>query len=70
MFWDTLRNVAAHYDVTGVEVDTAVVCVDERHQWKPWTNGWQSAAISSSIYMLGAPFRALSGKSRRNHAAH
>ena len=66
MFWDTtLRNVAAHLDVTDVEVDTAVVCVDKKRQWRRWTNIWQSAAIRSSIYMMGAPFRALNGKNRR-----
>jgi len=66
MFWDTtLHNVAAHYDVTGVDVDTAVVCVDKRRQWKRWTNVWHSAAIRSTIYMLNAPFRALGGMFRR-----
>ncbi|MET0998587.1 MAG: hypothetical protein ABWX73_07735 [Marmoricola sp.] len=59
-FWDTtLHNVAAHFDVTGVEVDTAVVCVDKRRQWRRWTNVWQSAAIRSTLYTLNAPFRAL-----------
>jgi len=60
VFWETtLHNVAAHFDVTGVEVDTAVVCVDKGRQWKRWTNVWHSAAIRSTIYMLNAPFRAL-----------
>jgi hypothetical protein len=59
-FWNTtLRNVAAHYGVDDVEVDTATVCVDKRRQWKRWTNVFKSAAIGSTLYMMGAPFRAL-----------
>jgi len=70
MFWDTtLRNVAAHYEVTDADVETAVVCVDKQRQWKRWTNVWHSAAIRSTIYMMNAPFRALAGMFRRPRAS-
>ena len=69
MFWNTtLRNVAASYDVTDCEVDTAVVCVDKNRQWKRWTNVWHSAAIRSTLYTMNAPFRALAGMFRRSRA--
>ena len=68
-FWDTtLRNVAAHYGVSEPEVDTAVVCVDKKRQWKRWTNVWHSAAIRSTLYTMNAPFRALAGALRRSRA--
>ncbi len=69
MFWDTtLRNVAAHFEVTDPEVNTAVVCVDKKRQWKRWTNVWHSAAIRSTVYMMNAPFRALAGMFHRKRA--
>jgi len=65
-FWNiTLANVAAYYDVTDAAVDTAVVCVDKKRQWKRWTNVWHSSAIRSTLYTLNAPFRALAGAFRR-----
>ena len=67
--WDTtLRNVAAYYEVTDPEVETSVVCVDKRRQWRRWTNVWHSAAIRSTIYTMNAPFRALAGWFRRSRA--
>jgi len=70
MFWDeTLRNVAAHFDTADAEVETAVVCVDKKRQWKRWTNIWHSAAIRSTIYMLNAPFRCMAGMFRRPRAS-
>jgi hypothetical protein len=56
-FWQhTLTAVAEHFGHTG-DVDTAVVCVDRKRQWRRWRNVWQSSAIRSSIYMMGAPGR-------------
>jgi hypothetical protein len=56
-FWQhTLTAVAEHFGHTG-DVDTAVVCVDHKRQWRRWRNVWQSSAIRSSIYMMGAPGR-------------
>jgi len=66
-FWDTtLRNLAAHFDVSDAEVDTAVVCVDERRQWSRWTNVWHSSAIRSTLFLLSTPFRALARVFRRD----
>jgi hypothetical protein len=59
VFWEqTLTAVANHFGHEG-DVDTGVVCVDQRRQWGRWRNIWQSSAIRSTIYMLGAPGRAI-----------
>ena len=69
-FWDaTLRSLAAHFDVADAQVDTAVVCVDERRQWRRWTNVWHSSVIRSTLYLLSTPFRALARVFRRNRGA-
>lgn len=58
VFWDqTLTALAAHYG-HDTEVDTKVVCVDKKRQWSRWTNVWHSSAIRSTLFMMGAPFRA------------
>jgi hypothetical protein len=58
-FWQhTLTQVARHFD-HDAEVDTKVVCVDKKRQWSRWRNVWQSSAIRSSLYTLGAPKRAV-----------
>ena len=55
-FWQqTLRNVAASFEVHDAVVETRVVCVDPKRQWSRWTNVRHSAAIRSSVWMLGAP---------------
>jgi hypothetical protein len=57
-FWEhTLTSLAAHFGVDG-EVDTQVVCVDKKRQWHNARNIKYNAAIRSSFYSLGAPFRA------------
>ena len=59
-FWcETLSNLARHFEVEDPEVDTAVVCVDKKRQWRRWTNVWHSSAIRSALYMLNAPFRGM-----------
>ena len=66
VFWEeTLTNVAKHFGHEG-EVDTAVVCVDQKRQWRRWRNIWQSSAIRSTFYMLGAPGRAIKRGLTRN----
>jgi hypothetical protein len=66
VFWQaTLTNVAKHFGYEG-EVDTVVVCVDQKRQWRRWSNIWQSSAIPSTIYMLGAPGRALKRAFKRS----
>ncbi len=58
-FWQqTLTAVSQHFGHEA-EIDTRVVCVDSRRQWGRWRNVWQSSAIRSSIYMFGAPARAM-----------
>jgi hypothetical protein len=58
-FWNqTLASLAAHFD-HDCEVDTKVVCVDKKRQWSKWRNIWHSSAIRSTLYMVGAPGRAL-----------
>ena len=64
VFWQrTLTAVSQHFGHEA-QVDTRVVCVDSRRQWRRWRNVWQSSAIRSSIYMFGAPGRALRRGSR------
>jgi hypothetical protein len=64
-FWAaTLRALAAHFGESP-EVRTQVVCVDKRRQWRRWTNVWQSSAIRSSGYTMGAPVRALTRHGRK-----
>jgi hypothetical protein len=63
-FWQqTLRNLAAHF---GVDAQPAMrqVCVDPRVQWRYAGNVFKSSVISSSLYMLGAPWRALRRRGR------
>ena len=68
-FWNhTLSSLAAHVGYPDAEVDTAVVCVDKRRQWSRWTNVWHSSAIRSTVYMMGAPVRAVRGGARRRRA--
>ena len=56
-FWQrTLIRLAAHFEHAG-EVETHVVCVDKRRQWRRCRNLWHSSAIRSTIYTLGAPGR-------------
>ena len=58
-FWaHTLTAVANHFGHE-CDVDTAVVCVDPKRQWRRWRNVWQSSAIRSTFYMMGAPGRAV-----------
>jgi hypothetical protein len=60
----TLTRLAQHFGVQ-VDVDTSVVCVDKKRQWSRWTNIAQSTAIWSTVYTLGAPFRAIRATARR-----
>lgn len=49
----TLRNLARSFGVDGA-VESRIVCVDKRRQWKNARNLWQNAGIRSG---LSAPFR-------------
>ena len=64
-FWQhTLRSLAAHFGVEG-EVETQVVCVDRRRQWRKAGNIRHSAAIRSGMYAMQAPARLLASKAAR-----
>ena len=58
VFWErTLARLADHLGHPGADVETSVVCVDKRRQWRRWGNVWHSSAIRSTIHLLGAPVR-------------
>ncbi len=57
-FWrQTMRNVAAHFGITGIEIDEKLVCVDKKRQWHNWRNVWHNMAIRSVLHVLTAPVR-------------
>jgi hypothetical protein len=67
-FWQhTLTALATQFE-HDAEVDTRVVCVDRRRQWSRWRNLWQSSAIRSTLYTMGAPGRALKRVFKRDRA--
>ena len=58
VFWQrTLVRLADFLGYPGTSVETSVVCVDKKRQWRKWSNIWHSSAIRSTFYMLGAPIR-------------
>ena len=59
-FWrQTLRNVAAHFGITGIVIEEKTVALDKRRQWKNWRNVWHNSAIRSMLHLLTAPVRVL-----------
>jgi len=51
-FWHgTLKNLAAHFGVTGQPVSQSVVLLDPRLQWAQAKNIWYNAAIRTALYM-------------------
>lgn len=51
-FWfDTLRNLAAHFGSKGQEPTLTSVCVDKKVQWSEAGNVWHNAAIRTAVYM-------------------
>ena len=65
-FWQhTLRSLAEHFGEQA-EVDTQVVCVDKKRQWRHAGNVRHSAAIRSSVYMMGAPVRGVKNLLKRS----
>ncbi|MGH2697683.1 MAG: hypothetical protein ACRDJL_00610 [Actinomycetota bacterium] len=58
-FWvHTLEALAAHFGVTP-EVETQIVCVDKKRQWRNARNIRYNSAIRSGVYMMATPFRAV-----------
>jgi hypothetical protein len=65
-FWNqTLAALAAEFGAPLAPVETQVVCVDRKRQWRRWRNVWHSSAIRSTIYTMGAPVRAVRRASSR-----
>lgn len=57
-FWrQTMRNVAAHFGITRIDIASTTVCVDKKRQWKNWRNIRQNSAIGSVLHLLTAPAR-------------
>ncbi len=50
----TLRNLAGSFGVDAPAVESRIVCVDKRRQWRNAKNIWHNAGIRSGI---GAPLR-------------
>jgi hypothetical protein len=68
-FWvQTAENLARHF---GVEprVDTRVVCVDRRRQWRKAGNLWHNAAVRTFLWRLATPLRWLGRPLRRRRDA-
>ena len=62
-FWqETLTNLARHVGVVEPAVDTVVVCLDKRRQWRYVRNLRNSASVRTTRRTLGAPFRRLTGR--------
>ena len=58
----TLRNLAARFGARG-GVETKVVCVDPRRQWRHYKNVRHNVLIRSALYALTAPLRWLRPRS-------
>jgi hypothetical protein len=52
----TLENLARHFGASAV-VQSEIVCVDSRWQWRYASNLWHNAAIRSGLYALARPLR-------------
>ncbi len=62
-FWrDTLANLARHMGVTEPIVETQVICVDKRRQWRYVRNLRNSASLRTVRRTIGAPLRRLTGR--------
>ena len=62
-FWrDTLSNLARHVGVVEPIVDTQVICIDKRRQWRYVRNLRNSASIRTVRRTLGAPLRKLTSR--------
>jgi hypothetical protein len=56
MWQKTLGNLASHFGVRE-PVQTNVVCVDPKLQWREYKNVWHNAGIRSAIHTMTAPLR-------------
>ena len=60
----TLRSLAAYFGASG-EVQTSVVCVDPRRQWRNYGNVRHNAIIWSMFHAITAPLRQIKRKATR-----
>jgi hypothetical protein len=59
-FWEaTLRNVAARFGAAEAEVETEVMCVDRRRQWRYARNVRHNSGFRSALHTMSAPIRFL-----------
>ncbi len=57
-FWQTtLANVAARFGAAEAAVETEIVCVDRRRQWRHVGNVRHNAGIRAAMHAAGAPAR-------------
>ena len=63
-FWEsTIRNVAARFGSSDAVVETEVVCVDRRRQWRYARNVRYNSGFRSVLHTLTAPLRSLRRRS-------
>jgi hypothetical protein len=55
----TLKNVAAYFGANG-EVETRVVCVDPKRQWRRYKNIRHNALVLSALHAITTPLRWIS----------
>jgi hypothetical protein len=68
-FWvQTAENLARHFGVASPAVDSQVVCVDRRRQWRRARNLSKNAAIRTFLWTLGTPVRWLRRSFTRRRA--
>jgi len=56
MWQKTLANLAVHFGARD-PVETNLVCVDPKLQWRHYRNVWHNAGIRSALHMVTAPLR-------------
>jgi hypothetical protein len=65
-FWThTMTALASHFGVSEASIDTQVVCVDKRRQWRKAGNLRYNSALRSAAYMMATPIRAMRRKPPR-----
>jgi hypothetical protein len=65
-FWeDTLKALAADFQVKEAVVETHAICLDPKAQWSQAGNIWHNAALRTLIYKMTAPIRWIRTPGRR-----
>ena len=65
MTWKrTLRNLAASFGARDAKVETRIVCVDPRRQWRRYGNIRHNALLRSALHALTAPLRYISRRAK------